>query len=125
MGCGASRIYSYKWKSDIENDDSLSERDEQLCNFEELDFYNRLKDNENMGYIRAYSNLCGNSYLLSIWDLILDCESTLFGKTETKALCDYLLPYDKTFPMVVDLLGWFEKVDYDKPDLVKIHTLSW
>ena len=104
------------------------------CNFleddHELKVYKQLNEEgdvaKNTDTMRAYSSMCGYSFLFDIWDLILDCENYPCNRTDLRALCITILPHEKLFPTYFELLKYHE-ADHKYPKALaqaSIHQLK-
>ena len=98
MGGGASSLASFSCKRKL-SVVSIDNEVNDLNKFEEFDFFARLNKGENVESIYVFSKVCGKGYLLSIWNIIRDCESVYCSENDLKSLSLALLPHENEFPM--------------------------
>ena len=101
MGGGASTILSINCGNKIAA--------ESIANAEEVALTNRLNSIDGMLDLRKFSKTCGKSYLLNIWDLILECDSGRAGQGELTALGLSLIQHENMFPMSMKFVAVCEK----------------
>ena len=103
MGSGASSLVRCVRCDALE--DKGPTKCEDITDLDEIDLYNQLTKGENVQNIRVFSKVCGNGYLLSIWDLILVCESSIVNSSDIAALGFSLLSHENLFPMCSEFMA--------------------
>ena len=114
MGSGASKALSSNIKWNRLKLANVFDGVDEIGKLDEIEFYSLLQEVKEMDFIRAYSKLCGKFYLFTIWDLILDCESTYANYKELKTLCLSLIVHEGSFPTLAELIKHSECDFYDE-----------
>ena len=102
MGGAVSRL---AYKSNESTDDLvLTERSKRMDSTE-LEFKSRLKNGIFIQYIVMFSKQLNNLYLMKIWEVLEEYESTINNAARLlDALCIMLMPRQDVFPMAADFI---------------------
>ena len=93
---------------------------DEVSNFEELDLFTQLHENEKLFPLRAYGNICGYGYLMDIWSMLLQYDLYPPPRIELKELYDVLFARRSYFPMCSELSKFCDSSNSDESQLLKL-----